>query len=123
MVDEKTKPIKEYAINMLINTSARMCETVIDAKENGLTMKHIDIIKNHLKLMEKIVAVADQVIDNDMLHCILVSIPRKKTTPETDKEEDKEPTEDAPIQNEPYQKPEVLDEPPADQEEQKEQQQ
>ena len=127
MVDEnekkRNKIIREYATEMLINATARFCDDVTEAKENGLTPLIVKRLKGHLRMMEKTIDVAEDCFNDDALHGILVSLLNKKKAEPTDQETDKEPTEDAPIQDEPYQKPEVLDEPPADtSEEQKEQQ-
>lgn len=125
MVDENNKERNKFmrncAAEMLVNVTARFCEDVTEAKDNGLSPLIVKRLKGHLRMMQKVIDVAEDCFNDDALHCILVSLLNKKKA-EPDQKEDKEPTEDAPIQDEPYQKPEVLDEPPADQEEQKEQQ-
>ena len=86
---EKTKAIKDYALKQLFIAIAQIGETAIDAKEKGLTAGHIKSMRNMVSLMERIVDVAQSADYNEMIHCLLVGIPKKRTQeaePETNQE-------------------------------------
>ena len=121
--------IRHLALKMLINVTSRICGTVTSAEDNhALTPIHIRELKGHLKLMEKALDVAEATEEEDALHCILVSLGRKKRTPEPDQESNQEKTDQEPQQSEPdpNQEEPIQDEPVPEelvQEEQKETQQ
>ena len=125
---KRNKIMRDYATEMLINATARFCDDVTDAKENGLQPGTVRKLKAHLELMKKTIDLADAAFDDDLLHCILVSLGRKKQTPETDQESNQEKTNQEPQQSEPEtdQEEPIQDEPVPEelvQEEQKETQQ
>lgn len=91
---KRNKIMREYATEMLINATARFCDDVTDAKENGLQPGTVRKLKAHLELMKKTIDLADAAFDDDLLHCILVSIPRKKQTQEPEPETNQESTSD-----------------------------
>lgn len=88
--NEKTKAIKDYALKQLFVAIAQIGETAIDAREHGLTAGHIKYMRNMVSLMEKIVDIADSADYNEMIHCLLVGIPKKRTQ-KTDQETTSEP--------------------------------
>lgn len=92
MIEENEKRnqfMRNCSVEMLVNVTARLCDDVTAAKENGLKPSVIVKLKSNLKLLEKVIDVADNAFDNDLIHCVIVGIPKKRTQeaePETNQE-------------------------------------
>lgn len=92
MIEENEKRnqfMRNCAVEMLVNVTARLCDDVTAAKENGLKPSVIVKLKSNLKLLEKVIDVADTAFDNNLIHCVIVGIPKKRTQeaePETNQE-------------------------------------
>lgn len=92
MIEENEKRnqfMRNCSVEMLVNVTARLCDDVTAAKENGLKPSVIVKLKSNLKLLEKVIDVADNAFDNDLVHCVIVGIPKKRTQeaePETNQE-------------------------------------
>lgn len=87
--EKRNQFMRNCAVEMLINVTARLCDDVTAAKENGLKPSVIVKLKSNLKLLEKVIDVADTAFDNNLIHCVIVGIPKKRTQeaePETNQE-------------------------------------
>ena len=62
--EKREQFMRNCAVEMLVNVTARLCDDVTAAKENGLKPSVIVKLKSNLKLLEKVIDVADTAFDN-----------------------------------------------------------